>query len=205
MPLDPIRGSPWRTLRDTMSTSSRDEEFAMTQTAVERGNTKTYQDKLLGLLGSREPLDVLAETPAVIARLVAMHPADTLRKRPFPGKWTPLEIIGHLCDAEWVYGYRTRLIACEERPAITSMDQDLWVAGQRYNEYDPRELAETFAGLRRANLALFRRLSQADLKRAGLHAERGEEPLELMRKMHAGHDLSHIDQITRYVAATRGA
>lgn len=176
----------------------------MTQAVIERGNTKAYQDKLLGLLGKREPLEVLAETPAVIARVVAEQRVETLRTRPFPGKWTPLEIIGHLCDAEWVYGYRTRLIACEERPAITSMDQDLWVAGQRYNEYEPRELAENFAALRRANLALFRRLSPAELSRAGVHAERGEEQLGLMRRMHAGHDLSHIDQITRYIAAVRG-
>ena len=35
----------------------------------------------------------------------------------------------------------------------------------------------------------------------GLHAERGEEKLGFMLRMNAGHDLSHIDQIRRYIAA----
>jgi len=30
---------------------------------------------------------------------------------------TPNEVIGHLTDSEWVYGYRLRLILCEDDPA----------------------------------------------------------------------------------------
>jgi hypothetical protein len=34
-----------------------------------------------------------------------------------------------------------------------------------------------------------------------MHNERGPESLGLMLCMNAGHDLSHIDQLTRYLAA----
>ena len=44
-------------------------------------------------------------------------------------------------------------------------------------------------------------MSAADLKREGIHGERGAESLGVMRKFIAGHDLSHIDQLTRYLAA----
>ncbi|MBI5866339.1 MAG: DinB family protein [Planctomycetes bacterium] len=175
----------------------------MAGATVERGDSQKYQDKLLGLLGDRDPVAVLAETPNVVRRIAAEHPAELLRRRPYPGKWTPCEVIGHLCDSEWVYGYRIRLILCEKEPTILGMNQDDWVAGQRYNERDPRELAEQFAAMRRFNLHIWANLTAADRQRAGLHNERGRETLGMMVRMEAGHDLSHIDQITRYVEAAR--
>ncbi len=172
---------------------------------VEAGDSPAYQNKLLGLLGDRDPIEVMSKTPVFIRRVVAENAAATLRARPFAGKWTPLEIIGHLVDTEWVYGYRIRLILCEDKPTILGMDQDLWVARQRYNEREPRELAEQYALLRETNLRVWHAMGPAELARVGRHNERGEESLGLMLKMEAGHDLSHIDQITRYIAAVRGA
>jgi hypothetical protein len=46
-------------------------------------------------------------------------------------------------------------------------------------------------------------MTAAELARVGVHNERGPESLELMRRMSAGHDLSHVDQIGRYVAAVK--
>lgn len=177
----------------------------MTAAAVEMGTTKAYQDKLLALLGDRDPLEVFIETPRFVRRVAAENSAQVLHTRPFPGKWTPCEVIGHLCDSEWVYGYRIRLILCEKEPTIIGMSQEDWVTGQRYNERDPRELAEQFAALRESNLHIWRNLSEAEKARGGVHNERGRETLGLMLRMEAGHDLSHIDQITRYVAAARAA
>ena len=57
--------------------------------------------------------------------------------------------------------------------------------------------------IRQFNLALWGRMSAADLQRAGQHNERGPESLGVMLRMLAGHDLSHRDQLTRYVQAIR--
>jgi hypothetical protein len=54
-----------------------------------------------------------------------------------------------------------------------------------------------FAVLRRANLRLLERASPVDLKRVGVHAERGEESLEHLWRLYAGHDLLHLRQIER--------
>ena len=56
-----------------------------------------------------------------------------------------------------------------------------------------------------AHLALWTKLTPSQLARTGRHAERGVESLSMMIRMYAGHDLSHIDQITRYLAAIIGA
>lgn len=175
-----------------------------TTTVPDLSASRAYQDKLLALLGDRDPIQVMSTTPDFFAKAVRENDAATLRTRPFPGKWTPLEILGHLVDSEWVYGFRTRLILCELRPRILGMNQDDWVAGQRHNDRDPASLADAFRSLRNLNLDfVWNRLTTDDLNKSGLHNERGEESLGLMIRMEAGHDLSHIDQFTRYLAAVK--
>lgn len=179
----------------------------MTTTATDKpwvNDAAAYRKKLDGFLGTRDPMTVLAQTADKLAKFTAEHSAELLRTRPFAGKWTPNEIIGHLTDSEWVYGFRVRLILCEERPTIMGMDQDRWVAGQRLNEREPSALVEMFRGLRMYNLAIWKQMTPADFARVGRHNERGDESLGQMIRMLAGHDLSHIDQITRYIAAIKG-
>jgi hypothetical protein len=186
--------------------SDRLEADADMMTAAGQGDIwvsdpKAYQEKLRNLLGGRDPIEVLSKTADALADIVQRDPAEKMRARPFEGKWTPNEILGHLTDTEWVYGFRIRLVLSEEEPAILGMDQEKWVTAQRHNERAPQELLAMFRSLRGANLVLWKSMSAADLKRVGRHNERGPEPLGLMLTMHAGHDLSHIDQMTRYLRA----
>ncbi len=162
-----------------------------------------YRERLFTLLGDQDPLEIMAQTAFILAEIVRTHPAAVLRTRPFERKWTPNEIIGHLVDGEWVYGYRLRLILCESNPMIMGTNQDSWVAAQRHNQREPSELVVMFRTLRQFNLALWKLMSPADLKRTGQHNERGPESLAVVLRMLAGHDLSHLDQISRYILAAR--
>jgi hypothetical protein len=162
-----------------------------------------YREKIFSRLGERNPLEVLAQTASTLADIVGKHSTAVLRARPYEGKWTPNEIIGHLTDSEWVYGYRLRLILCEDNPTMLGTKQDSWVAALHHNECEPSELVEIFRTLRQLNLAVWRQTSPADLERAGHHNERGAESLDVMLRLLAGHDLSHLDQITRYIQAVQ--
>ena len=171
------------------------------QPGLEVSAPSTYREKLFNLLAGRDPLEVLGQTASTLADIVAGHPAELLRGRAIQGKWTPNEIIGHLTDSEWVYGYRLRLILCEDEPVILGIRQDAWVATQRHNEREPAELVEIFRTLRALNLSVWRRISPEDLHRSGQHNERGAESLAVMLPLLAGHDLSHLQQISRYIQA----
>ncbi len=173
------------------------------QAGPSMSDPQAYREKMFNLLSNRDPLEVLAQTAFTLADIVGKHSATVLRTRPFEGKWTPNEIIGHLTDSEWVYGYRLRLILCENDPTILGTKQDLWVAALRHNEREPSELVEIFRTMRLFNLTLWRRTSPEDLKRTGQHNERGPESLGVMLRLLAGHDLSHLDQITRYIQAVQ--
>lgn len=171
------------------------------QAGLSMSASQVYREKMFNLLANRDPLEVLAQTASSLADIVSKHSATVLRTRPFEGKWTPNEVIGHLTDSEWVYGYRLRLILCENDPTILGINQDLWVATLRHNEREPSELVEIFRTMRLFNLALWRRTSPRDLERTGQHNERGPESLGVMVRLLAGHDLSHLGQITRYIQA----
>ena len=84
------------------------------QPGLEVSAPSAYREKLSNLLAGRDPIEVLGQTASTLAEIVARHPAEVLRGRPMQGKWTPNEIIGHLTDIEWIYGYRFRLILCED-------------------------------------------------------------------------------------------
>jgi DinB family protein len=178
-------------------------DMTTAQTGLSVSDPQAYRDHLFASLGDRDPLEVLGQTASALADIVRTHSADVLRARPFEGKWTPNELIGHLADGEWVGGYRLRLILCEESPTILGMNQDSWVVGQRHNEREPSELVDMFRTLRQFNLAVWRRLSPADLRRTGRHNERGPESLAVMLRMLAGHDLAHLEQLGRYLHAVR--
>lgn len=64
-------------------------------------------------------------------------------------------------------------------------------------------LLEELRRLRGLNMDLYLRTRGPAWKRFGLHAERGEESVELNVRLLAGHDFRHMDQIDRIVAAVQ--
>ena len=160
-----------------------------------------YVEAVLGLVGDRDPVEILRATPAALERAIAGLSLDQMRRPERPGKWSIAAVLQHLADADVVWAWRMRLILAQDRPPITGYDQDLWAERLHYADADPAEALETFRVLRRANLKLLERATPEDLARVGVHAERGEESLGHLRNLYAGHDLLHLNQIARVRAA----
>lgn len=165
------------------------------------GHAAAYVSAVLDLLGDRDPLEVLRATPAALPRAIAGLSDAVLRKPERPGKWSIVQVLQHLADSEVVWSWRMRLILAQDRPALTGYDQDLWAERLDYASANPREAIEEFSVLRRGNLRLLERASPDALRRVGVHVERGEETLEHHRRLYAGHDLLHLQQIDRIRAA----
>ena len=161
----------------------------------------TYVRALLDLLGPREPLDVLPELMPWLDRRLRGIPDARLRRPEAPGKWSVAAIVQHLADSELILAVRARLILSEDRPPIQGFDQDLWAERFRYDEASIEIALAQLGGLRAANLALWRRLTPADLAREMLHSERGPESLGHLLRLMAAHDLVHRRQIDRVLGA----
>jgi DinB superfamily len=156
-----------------------------------------YVRALLDLLGSQDPLAVLRELLPWLERRTAALDEAALRRPEAPGKWSVIEVIQHLADAELVIGFRTRMVLTEDQPELQGYDQDGWARRLGYVEA-PLDLAlGQLRGLRAANTRLWRTLTPEQRQRTGLHSERGPESVDLMIRMMAAHDLVHRRQIDR--------
>jgi hypothetical protein len=156
-----------------------------------------YIQRITAHLEGKQPLAVQAATAKTLERLIKRVPTSKLHKRPAPDTWSASEILAHLGDAEIVIGFRMRLILGTPGTPIAAYDQDSWVTSGHYEKRDPRKSVEQFRVLREANLALLESLTPEQWKQYGMHSERGDESIEQMVIMTAGHDINHLKQIER--------
>jgi hypothetical protein len=154
-----------------------------------------YVQRIQGKLAGQDPLKVQSTTAKKLARLIRGATSAKLRKRPAPEKWSPAEIIAHLADAEIVVSWRVRSILGAPGTPIQAFDQDAWVVAGHYGKRDTRKSLEQFRVLRETNLALYKMLAPEQWKHYGIHAERGEESIERIVQMMAGHDINHLEQV----------
>src|SRR5438067_1942149 len=110
-----------------------------------------YTAAILGLLGDREPLDVLRTTADGLKAAFDGVDERAVSTPEAPGKWSMRKVARHLADSEIVWGWRLRLVLGQDRPQITGYDQDAWAAGLRYDAADVGESIEEFTVMRRSN------------------------------------------------------
>jgi hypothetical protein len=102
-----------------------------------------------------------------------------------------------------VGGFRMRLILGAPGTPIAAFDQDAWVVSGHYEKREPRQSLETFRAVREANLALLKSLTPEQWKHYGIHSERGQESIEHLVRMFAGHDLNHLQQVEHILSPAR--
>lgn len=160
-------------------------------------HARAYTAAVLDLLGDREPMEVLRDTPGALRQAVGGLSEQQMSQPEATGKWSIRQVVQHLADSDLVWGYRLRMVIAEDRPPLTGYDQDLWAERLQYAKTNVEDALGDFEVLRRANLRLLANLSADDFKRVGVHAERGEESVEHMIGLYAGHDLVHLRQLER--------
>ena len=156
-----------------------------------------YIAKLLGYVKGKDIMTVLRDTPRVLAENIHAHTADSLQKRPAPGKWSVGEILAHLSETEMAASWRYRQMLEHSGSAIVPYEQDLWAEWSDYATCDPKEALELFRLLRERNLKLLSRLSPEQWEKFGIHGERGKETVRRLAEMAAGHDINHLEQVKK--------
>jgi hypothetical protein len=161
-----------------------------------------YRRPALDALGEDDPVAVQEAEPELWRRLVEGAGAH-LRTRPEEGERTVLECLGHMTDSELITSARYRWVLSENDPTLLGFDQTAWAARPDRATDDPVLLLEVFGVLRRANVALWRRVPASERGRIGLHVERGPESFELLFRLQAGHGRIHRAQAERALAQAR--
>src|SRR5260370_8533056 len=107
------------------------------------------EDEILPVLRSQvDALDVLLNRLA--ADLEPFRYAD--------GKWSIREVIGHLIDAERVFGYRAFSIARGEQKNLPGFDEKEYMLSAPYDRIDLEDLLSELRLVRLSNIAIIRNL-----------------------------------------------
>lgn len=118
-----------------------------------------------------------------------------------PDKWSIKEVVGHLIDAERVFAYRALRIARADETPLASFDENAYVRHANFDAIPLSTLADEFARVRQANLAMFRQFGEPEWARRGT-ASGQTISVRALGYIIAGHELHHLALLqTRYLAA----
>ena len=154
-------------------------------------------------LDLEEGVAVLERTPRVLDALMRGLPAAWTEANEGEGTWSPRIVLGHLIHGErtdWIP--RARLILAQgPRRRFERFDRFAQLRTDRQRGME--ELLDELAELRSANLAVLRgwQLTSADMALEGEHPELGTVTLAQLLSTWVAHDLGHLAQIARVMAA----
>jgi len=106
-------------------------------------------------------------------QLAGMHvfflgwPEDQWDYRYAEGKWSVKQVLGHITDAERIFGYRILRIARKDSTELPGYDENDFVAAANFDSRTGMDLLEEFDLCRRANQVLLRSLDAGAMARLG--------------------------------------
>jgi len=162
-----------------------------------------YTSRLLSYANSKDPLRLQQAAPKKLAQLIKGKTRKQLARKPAQDKWSIAEIVAHLADAEVAIAWRLRQILSNNAVPIQAYDQDIWSKTFNYARRDPRQSLAYFTSLREANLTLLKSVPRKLWDNYGIHQERGQESVNHVVRMVAGHDINHLRQIEGILKGTR--
>ena len=146
-----------------------------------------------------------AEGPALLRRTLAAVPAEAMKWRPAPGKWSVHEIIIHCADSETNAHMRVRYLLAEKDPQIIGYDQDEWPRVLNYHNLPLEPALATIEAVRANTVPLLKSLPEAAWSRVGHHTEVGKYSVENWLETYGEHLDIHSRQIARNVEGWKGA
>ena len=117
------------------------------------------------------------------------------------GKWSVREVLGHVTDAERVFGYRAFCFSRGDENPLPGFDENDYVARSGFDRCSLTTLVQEFGQLREANLTVLGRLDDAAWQRMGTASGKPVSVRALAYIM-AGHVRHHLQILsTRYTGA----
>ena len=107
------------------------------------------------------------------------------------GKWSVRELVGHLIDAERVFGYRSFCIARGESRNLPGFDENEYMLRAPYNQIDLEDLLSELRLARLSNIAMLRNLDDEAWMRVGT-ANDAQVSVRALAFIMAGHVRHHM-------------
>jgi len=126
-----------------------------------------YADYVRRLIDS-DVLAALREQEHEVARRFAAVPAEREGFRYAVGKWSVRQVLGHMTDAERIFGYRAMAIARGETQSLPGFDENVYVENAPFDSLPLTDLLAEFLLVRRSHTRLFSHFAASDWARRGI-------------------------------------
>lgn len=149
-----------------------------------------------------ETMALLSRTPAALDGLLRGLPETWTHRDEGEGSWTVFDVVGHLIHGErtdWMPRAR-RILESGNTRAFDVFDRGGHKEEIRGKSME--QLLDEFSRERAGNISDLRgmNLTLADLAKPGLHPALGAVTMSQLLATWAGHDLTHLHQISRIMA-----
>ena len=148
-------------------------------------------------------VEVLKQTPKTLRSLLGGLSDKWTLTNEGPETWSPFDVLGHLIHGEETDWIPRLKIILQRGEGVTFTPFGRFAFFEKSKGKTLEELLETFADLRQENLLILTelKLESRHLELKGTHPEFGSVTLGQMLATWVVHDLGHIAQITRAMAA----
>jgi uncharacterized damage-inducible protein DinB len=138
--------------------------------------------------------DVLAELEHQIVsfqKLLKQIPEEKAGFAYAEGKWTIIELLGHMLDTERIMAYRALRIARNDSTPLPGFEENDYVANAHFADRSLDSMREEFEYLRKANLFLIKSFNETEFSRVGIS---NDKPISVKALVFiiAGHLNHHI-------------
>jgi hypothetical protein len=138
-----------------------------------------------------------------VRRHAGAIPADLEQFRYAEGKWSIREVVGHVGDAERVFGYRAFCISRGDQTPLPGFDERHYIRQSDFHRCSLSDLVEEFICLRESNLIVLRRLDEDAWLKRGV-ANGSPVSVRALAFIMAGHVRHHLRVLSTRYAVARG-
>lgn len=149
-----------------------------------------YYETYVSLIQGNDIVSVLEAQRLQTAQLFAARSERDGNFRYAPEKWTVKEVLGHVTDTERIFAYRALRIARGDQTPLPGFEQNDYVRNGAFGGRTLANIAEEFALVRGATLALFQSLGEEAWSRRGV-ASTNEVTVRALAYIVAGHEQHH--------------
>lgn len=140
----------------------------MKSSDLKSANYPSYFIPYIEVLGEVELMECLQKQLGNFPQFISSLPEGKLHYKYAEGKWTVMQILVHILDAERVFQYRALRFGRNDDTALPGFDQDIYVPESMAEKRTKEDVIEEYKAIRAATISLFKNFDDTILNRAGM-------------------------------------
>jgi uncharacterized damage-inducible protein DinB len=139
----------------------------MKPSSLRSGDYHTFYQPYIDILGDEELMNMLKDQEKNFPEFIKSIPKRQLHRRYAEGKWTVMEVLVHILDAERVFQYRALRFARKDETPLPGFDQDGFVPNSMADSRTVRDIIQEYRAIRKSTILLFSTFTEEMLLRTG--------------------------------------